>query len=120
MDLSARVAGQRVRHIIDSYQLDGRDREEFARQLDELLRIYPTPDIELAIVETLVAQWFHPPILKGIPFLQATKKRLLAPATPSSITPAHFQHITGLDPAPIFGDRPHPSAPNSTSPSEAL
>jgi hypothetical protein len=107
MELWEQVSRQRVQYIVDSYQLYGDDTDDFADYLEELLLAYQPPQIELAIVETLVSSWFHLPFAKGMPFIDAIHERLKAwevnPNLPPAISASQFQQITGLDPAPVFG-----------------
>lgn len=106
MDIREQINRQRVKHIVSSYQLEGRETDPFHAYLDELLQAYPLPLIELAIVETLVDRWVSAPMIKGLPFLAQAHDRLRTwESQPiiSTITPDQFQQITGLDPSPIFG-----------------
>ena len=106
MDLQAAINRQRILHIVSSYQLDGADRASFQAHLADLLEQYPTPLIELSLVETLVDQWLNIPPLRGVPFLQQAHRTLQhwedQPIC-STLTPGQFQQITALDPSPIFG-----------------
>ena len=113
MELGERLNHQRVKHIVGSYQLQGEDQEAFHRCLEDLLAVYPTPLIELALVETLVDRWLHAPLLRGCEFLTQAHARLKSWQKSdiiSTIGPAQFQEITGLDPAPIFGLPDAPTA----------
>jgi hypothetical protein len=107
MELWEQISRQRAQHIVDSYQLYGEDIDDFEDYLEELLLAYQPPQIERAIVETLVSGWFQLPLVKGIPFIEAVHDRLKAwevdANMPPTISPAQFQQITGLDPAPVFG-----------------
>lgn len=106
MELGEQINQQRVKHIISSYQLDGDEGEPFFVYLDELFLAFPTPLIELAIVETLVSNWLTVPMVKGHSFLRQAHEQLKAWENQeifSSIAPDQFQQITGLDPTPIFG-----------------
>jgi len=76
MELQQRINQQRVRHIIDSYQLMGDDGTAFENTLNQLLSQYPHRLIELALVETLIKSWLTVPRVKGISFLGATHSKL--------------------------------------------
>ncbi|MEL6224468.1 MAG: hypothetical protein AAFR31_17670 [Cyanobacteria bacterium J06627_8] len=106
MSLQEYLNQQRVKHIVDSYQIDGDDTDRFSRYLTDLLQTYPAPLIELAITETLVDGWAAVPMIRGIDFLKKSHDKLkdweLNPIV-STVTPEQFQHVTGLDPAPVFG-----------------
>ncbi|XGV95651.1 MAG: hypothetical protein ACAF41_23275 [Leptolyngbya sp. BL-A-14] len=123
MELGAQLNRQRVKHIVSSYQLDGHDKEAFDQDLHVLLDHYPSPLIELALVETLVDSWLKVPLLRGCAFLAKAYELLkqweeqallqgdsLTRQRATTISPDQFQQITGLDPTPIFG-----SAPSSQS-----
>ncbi len=105
MDIQQRINQQRVKHIVDSYALAGDEADAFEAYLSELLDQYPQGLIELALVETLVKNWLTIPMEKGILFLAAAhdwiKQWQLEP-TPSDLTPAQFEKITGLDPQFAF------------------
>lgn len=106
MEIRQQLNRQRVKHIVSSYQLDGNEPSQFALYLDELLQTYPHPLVELAIVETLIDRWLSVPLTRGIEFLAQTHDKLkLWENQPivSTITPAQFQQIAGLDPTPVFG-----------------
>jgi hypothetical protein len=107
MQLKERLEQQRVKYIVSSYQLDDEDdRTAFNSYLDELLSAYPTPLIELALVEILVAGWLSVPLVKGRKLLERVHEQLQNwqdCAIASTITAAQFQQITGLNPTPIFG-----------------
>jgi len=109
MELWEQVSRQRVQYIIESYQLDGEEFDDFSDYLEDLLLAYPPPQIELAIVETIVSSWLQIPLVKGMAFIQRTHDRLKSWENPASIdskiTPTQFRQITGLDPTPVFGDR---------------
>lgn len=110
MELWEQVSRQRVRYIIESYELQGDDSEDFDDYLDELLSAYDPPQIERAIVETIVASWLQLPLTKGMEFIFQTHDRLKSwEADPnkspkSALTPSQFKQITGLDPTPVFGN----------------
>lgn len=105
MTLEEKISYQRVKHIISSYQLDGTEGDAFASCLEELLDVYATPIIELALAETLAAVWLRVPMPRGIEFLSCVDDRLQAWALDGitrTLTPEEFHHITGLDPLPVF------------------
>jgi hypothetical protein len=116
MELKEKLKRQRVKYIVSSYQLDHVDRDQFNIVLDMLLQEYPAPLVELAIAETLVANWLTVPMPKGCAFLSQTQSYLKAWETHvaschadfaqahihCSLTPEQFQQITGLDPTPVF------------------
>ncbi len=106
MEIREQLNRQRVKHIVSSYQLNGSEGNGFNLYLEDLMQHYPQPLIELALVETLIDQWLTVPLLRGIEFLVQTHSKLKAwencPIV-STITPAQFQQLVGLDPTPIFG-----------------
>ncbi len=106
MEIWEEISRQRVKYIVDSYQLDGDDDEYFYDYLEDLLQAYPPPQIELALVEILIEGWRNFPLLRGVLFLERSHN-LLKSWENKTITPnisaTHFRLITGLDPAPIFG-----------------
>lgn len=136
--LLEQVNQQRVKHIIKLYALDREETQDLYTCLDALFRRYPSPLIELALVETLVDLWAAVPLPKGLAFMSRVRDRLRQWETHwepqgevqgdsqgdaqdtqdaqdaegkhpdrellfSTLTPQQFHHITGLDPAPIFG-----------------
>ena len=116
MEIAAQLSRQRVKHIVSSYQLDGSDAESFDHDLHLLLDHYPSPLIELALVQTLVSGWLQVPLLRGCAFLSKAYELLkqweeqaflqgdpVMRELASTISPEQFQQITGLDPTPIFG-----------------
>jgi hypothetical protein len=106
MDIREQLNRQRIRHIVDSYQLSGNEGNLFELYLEELLQTYPYPLIELALVETLIDHWLSVPLARGVNFLTQTHDKLKAwESQPivSTITPGQFQQIAGLDPTPVFG-----------------
>lgn len=106
MSIRDQIDRQRVKHIVSSYQLAGQDEMQFAACLDALMYSYPLPLVELALVETLVDGWAAVPLVRGLAFLKQVHSKLKTWETgsiASTITPAQFQQITGLDPSPIFG-----------------
>ncbi len=76
MDIQERITRQRVKHIVDSYQLDGEDVDAFADYLTKLLETYPQSLIEIALTEGIVKGWSEIPMQKGMPFIQAVHERL--------------------------------------------
>lgn len=103
---------QRIQHIVKTYQLAGADSTEFNRALENWMGVYVAPLIELALVETLVDGWLTVPMPRGLQFLQRVQDRLSQWDTQpivSTLTPEQFHHITGLDPAPVFGSNGRPS-----------
>lgn len=130
MDIEQQVKQQRVKHIISSYHLAeashgpvaganaADDLEKFNAYLTQLLGLYPSPLVELALVQTLAQGWLRVPMLRGVPFLAVVEKQLQGwqqgPII-TSITPDQFQQITGLDPSPIFGATGQPQ-PQPVSP----
>jgi hypothetical protein len=106
MELWEKISRQRVQYIIDSYELYGDYTEDFDDYLQELLIAYAPPQIEVAIVETIVASWLKLPLAKGIEFIEQVHELLKAWEDSngnSTLTPSQFQQITGLDPTPVFG-----------------
>ncbi len=114
-DIQTRLNQQRVKHIVMSYGLEGDDSDSCQIYLTQLLNQYPAPLVELALVETLVDYWLNTPMIRGTQFFAHAHRRLRiweVDAISSTITPAQFQQITGLDPTPVFGSAetlpPHP------------
>jgi hypothetical protein len=112
---------QRLRHIIECYDLAG-DREmegdRFQTSLDRLSQTYPLVLVELAFVEVLAQHWLRLPRPQGVRFLALVRRRLRQwqqPPIESSLTRNQFHHITGLDPSPIFGPEP-----DTVDPEEAV
>jgi hypothetical protein len=119
MELGEQLNQQRVKHIISSYQLEGNEAEAFNHHLEDLFRAYPSPLIELALVETLVDSWVKVPMSKGCKFLLKVHEQLKTwegQEIVSAIAPEQFQQITGLDPTPIFGPAGVPSSQSSIQP----
>ena len=113
MELKQQIEQQRVKHIISSYQLEGEDTIGFHQYLNDLLATYPSPVIELALVEVLVDGWLRLPMLRGCEFLTRAHDRIVSwqeHTLTSSIAPEEFLQITGLDPAPVFGCSKNPIA----------
>jgi hypothetical protein len=120
MELQDRLNQQRPKHIISSYQLAGEDPAGVEDCLETLVQIYPTPLIELALVETLVDGWLNVPLVRGLEFMRRVSDRLkIWESQPivSTITPEQFQQVTGLDPSPIFGTAELPPACQIVRPS---
>ncbi|MDJ0702946.1 MAG: hypothetical protein QNJ46_06655 [Leptolyngbyaceae cyanobacterium MO_188.B28] len=106
MEIEQQINQQRVKHVVSSYQLEGNEEAEFGAFLKQLLQKYPSTLIELALVEILVMTWLRIPPIRGVEFLFEVQKKLQeweSQPVISTITPAQFQQITGLDPQPIFG-----------------
>jgi hypothetical protein len=103
--LRQRVDQQRVKHIIESFQLAGQDEGSFDDRLDQLLGEYPSTWIELAIAEVLVVNWLVVPLPRGLAVLRQVHN-LLAQwqqhGLTNLLTEDEFQRITGLDPVPVF------------------
>ena len=106
MEIWEQISRQRVKYIVDSYQLDGCDDEYFYEYLEDLLQAYAPPQIELALVEILIESWRITPLVRGLVFLERSHELLKSwenKAIAPNISPTHFRLITGLDPTPIFG-----------------
>lgn len=113
MEICEQISQQRVKHIVTSYQLSGDETVSFNAYLDSLLQRYPCPLVELALVETLIDRWLSVPLVRGVEFLAEAHHKLKIWETQpifSTITPAQFQQIAGLDPTPIFGSAEQPAA----------
>jgi hypothetical protein len=107
-DIQERISRQRVKHIVESYQLEGSDGEAFFEYLEDVLKTFAHPLIELALVEVLAQAWKTVPMVKGMPFLQEVHAQLkLWQKEPvmSQLTRHQFEDITGLDGAIIFGNQ---------------
>ena len=106
MEVWEEISRQRVKYIVDSYQLDGDDDEDFYEYLEDLLQAYAPPQIELALVEVLIESWRFTPMMRGVMFLNRSHELLKSwensPVSPH-VSPTHFRLITGLDPTPVFG-----------------
>lgn len=113
MKIWEQLSRQRIKHIVNSYQLDGEENQRFEAYLNELLHIYPRPLIELALIETLIDHWIAVPLIRGIDFLTHVHDKLKhwenQPIV-STITPEQFHQIAGLDPTPVFGSTELPAA----------
>lgn len=106
MELWSQISRQRVKHIVCSYRLEGAEVELFSSYLEDLLNSYPTPAIELALVEVLIDSWGKASIPRGKAFLDQARELLnhwKETTVAVRVTPEQFQNITGLDPAPVFG-----------------
>ena len=118
MEIWEEISRQRVKYIIDSYQLDGWDDDFFDEYLEDLLQAYSPPQIELALVETLIEIWQTTPLIRGTAFLERSHQLLKSwenSPIMTKISPTHFRLITGLDPTPIFGDMVVPQNKNALS-----
>lgn len=117
MEMQEEISRQRVKHVVDSYQLAGED-GDFDDYLEDLMRVYPMPLVELAIAETLVDRWLFIPMVRGFTFLVQVHQRLKSwesQSVVSTLTPEQFQQITGLDPHPVFGTTGLPPSLTRTS-----
>ena len=115
MEVWEEISRQRVKYIVDSYQLDGYDDADFDEDFDvnfdeyleDLLQAYAPPQIELALVEVLIEIWRVTPLIRGVAFLMRSHELLKGwenkPIAPH-ISPTQFRLITGLDPTPVFGN----------------
>lgn len=107
MNLHEEINRQRVKHIVDSYRLDKDDNsEQFAAYLNQLLLLYPTPVLELALAETIAYEWLNVPITRGRQFLEKVHAKIKTWETCEAeiaISLEQFQHITGLSPHPLLG-----------------
>lgn len=120
MNIREQLNQQRVKHIVSSYGIEGNEGHRFEVYLEELLQLYPCALIELALVETLLDHWLVVPLVRGTEFLAQAHAKLKAwqdQPIASTITPAQFQQIAGLDPSPIFGgpDLPLQGPPANSS-----
>jgi hypothetical protein len=105
MEIQERISRQRVMHIVESYELEGQDIDEFKVYLADLLDTFAHPLIELGLVDGLVQAWSDIPMQKGIPFLTQVHEKLKRWQTEpveTRVTPDRFEQITGLDPVLIF------------------
>lgn len=106
MNIQAEIDRQRLHYIINNYRLQGEDNtESFEAALAELLNNYPTPIVELAVVETLVAGWLNVPFVRGCAFLHQVHEQLSLwhnYSIASTLTTTQFQSITGLSPNSIL------------------
>lgn len=106
MEFREKLDQQRVKYIVNSYQLAGDEPNEVESYLAELMEQYANPLIELALVETLVDHWPTPPLPRGVAFIAHVHDKLKTweqEPIVSTVTPEQFEQITGLNPAPIFG-----------------
>jgi hypothetical protein len=98
MEVWEKISRQRVKYIVDSYQLDGNDDEDFDEYLEDLLQ---------ALVEVLIESWRITPLVRGVVFLERSHELLKGwenKPIALHISPTHFRLITGLDPTPVFGN----------------
>lgn len=114
MELWSQVSRQRVKHIVDSYHLDGEEVAHCAGCLEDWGELFPTPAIELALVEVLLGNWLTIPMPRGKAFFDQVQALLLqwqVASVSTTLSPEQFQQITGLDPGPVFGspELPPPS-----------
>lgn len=121
MEIQERISRQRVKHIVESYQLEGNNATEqevsaFMTYLDDLFSSFPHPLIELSLTESLVKSWANVPMTKGVPFLTQAHTQLkkwkqqsldepFKGPIKSTLSPAQFSQITGLDPSLIFDEQ---------------
>ena len=113
MEIAEQLNRQRVKYIVSSYELEGTEPDAFHEHLNSLLSQYSSFLIELALAETLIANWLTVPMVRGCGFLRqahALLKTWEAQVGIHTITPEQFQQITGLDPTPIFGHTRVPQA----------
>ena len=107
MEIWEEISRQRVKYIVDSYELTGDDDNDFDEYLEDLFQAYASPQIELALVEVLIESWRFMPLTRGVLFLKRSHELLKSweshPINPHT-SPAHFRLITGLDPTPVFGN----------------
>ncbi|MBD2149327.1 hypothetical protein H6F44_04195 [Pseudanabaena sp. FACHB-1277] len=107
MEIWEKISRQRVRYIVDSYQLEGEDNADFDDYLEDLLQAYAPPQIELALVQVLSESWQTVPIVRGVNFLERSHQLLKTwenSIINTKVSPLHFHLVTGLDPTPVFGD----------------
>ncbi|MEO1400205.1 MAG: hypothetical protein AAFV72_03010 [Cyanobacteria bacterium J06635_1] len=120
MEMQARISRQRVKHIVDSYRLEGEDTSAFNTYLASLLDESPSPLIELALVEAIANGWSIIPMPRGIDLLAQVHERLKQwqqQPVKSLVTPAEFEQITGLDSAVVFAPQvlTQPQSPQGAS-----
>ncbi|MEL6135981.1 MAG: hypothetical protein AAFR42_01005 [Cyanobacteria bacterium J06628_6] len=109
MEIQALINRQRVKHIVDSYCLQGNEAETFELHLNELLSQYPSSTLELALIEVLVDGWSDMPMERGLSYLYKVRDRLQQwqlTGRDGRLTPAKFEQITGLDAAFVFSEAP--------------
>ena len=112
MEIQALINRQRVKYIIESYQLAGDDAESFAELLDELFEAYPSARLELALAEVLTESWAKVPMERGLPYLHNVRDRLQMwriEGVTYRLTSAQFEQITGLDASVTFNELNTPS-----------
>ena len=121
MDIQSEVSRQRVKHIVDSYHLQGDEVALCEGYLDELIELFPMPAVELALVETLLKNWLTIPMPRGKVFFEQAHELLKlwkeSSEVDTTVSIEQFQQITGLDPAPVFGPEspPHSPVPRTVS-----
>lgn len=112
MDIQLEISRQRVKHIVDSYHLQGDEMALFEGYLDELMELFPMPAVELALVETLLKNWLTIPMPRGEVFLEEAHELLkqwkASMRVETTVSMEQFKQITGLDPAPVFGPEKPP------------
>ncbi|MGB3515139.1 MAG: hypothetical protein WBA43_01690 [Elainellaceae cyanobacterium] len=112
VNIQHELSRQRVKHIVNSYRLDGQEPFQFNAYLHDLFDAYQAPLIELALIETLVDCWASVPLVRGTDFLRRAHTMLHSwdeQPIISTLTPEQFSQISGLDPTPVYGsgDRPN-------------
>ncbi|HAN45562.1 MAG TPA: hypothetical protein DCQ32_03315 [Cyanobacteria bacterium UBA8156] len=101
-NLPHRILRQRAQFIAEQYGLYGPqepDGTAARAYLSRLLNQYQ--GVEIALVEILVETWAQLPPPRGPAFLQRVEARLqqwCATNQGPTLSPVHFQHITGLHP----------------------
>lgn len=106
MTLQTEIKKQRVKHIVNSYQLEGEDAEACATELNDLFQTYAPELIELALAETIALNWLTVPMPRGLPFFTQVRSlldRWQAESIQLTLTPAEFEQLTGLSAEPISG-----------------
>jgi len=100
--LCHRIICQRAQFIAEQYHLYGLQEPNVTTArayLRRLLNQYQ--GVEIALVEILVETWAQVPSPRGMAFLQRVEARLQQWSTTDrgpTLSPSHFQHITGLHP----------------------
>lgn len=115
MDIQSELSRQRVKHIVDSYHLQGDEIALCDGYLDDLMSLFPMPAVELALVETLTQNWLTIPMPRGKAFFEKAEALLKqwkeSQEVETTVSMEQFRQITGLDPAPIFGPEVPPPCP---------
>jgi hypothetical protein len=115
MDIQLEVRRQRVKHIVDSYHLQGDEVALCEGYLEELIGLFPMPALELALVETILQNWLTIPMPRGKLFFDQVRALLQhwkeTTVVETLVSMEQFHHITGLDPAPVFGPELPPQFP---------